>query len=234
MKHLTCHRFATMILLGITMAFLQKADAQLIQVQFGNGSTPLQSGYTLFTAAGSQTVNGYGVTIATPADGFFFNNHTIPPNSGAFTYSNLYTGFVGINTADPSDVISATITGLTPNTAYALTIYSLDGDNHAAYTGGTWTITQGTGGSISLDSTGFGPSGSNGTITSNQQFAGVLNVMSDASGDLAVALTFPGADPRWNGFDLSAVPEPSTVVLAILGGIGLCIVAIRRRQQASL
>jgi hypothetical protein len=51
---------------------------------------------------------------------------------------------------------------------------------------------------------------------------------SDGSGVLTFSITGSGSRPMINGFQIAAVPEPSSVALIALGGFAL----IRRRRRA--
>ena len=145
------------------------------------------------------------------------------PAGGAF--NNLYRDAVL-----PNDGATLTIgiTGLNASTSYQLDLYSYDAQPVVRQE--TFTVTGGTltGGTPT-------PSGNAVTFTANtvpnNQYddAARLTVTSTAAGSITVVQSSTSTVPFLNGLEISAVPEPTSLGLLGVGGLGLLA---RRRRRA--
>ena len=124
-----------------------------------------------------------------------------------------------------ADAITVTVTGLAASTAYNVKLYSYDYFNSPTSTTDTFTPTGGTTGSS--QSVTFVP---NVVPTTEDSYAVVANWTSNNSGALAFTTTGTVFGPRLNGFTISSIPEPSTLVLLATGLIGLLCYAWRKRK----
>ena len=208
---------------------------------YTGASLQTQSGFSSFAAGltdntpQSITVGSYTVGVS-GQDGFY-NRGTVT-NAGAFTYADLYDDVVYINNSG-SSAITISITGVTPNTPYDVTLYSYDQGPNGTTSGATMTTTF---------SPGANTTGANGTVafnvpnsaptpnpTSNGQYAttltltgtgNMLNITATAAVTSGSVLS--GNLLRVNGFELASVPEPSSsVALLTMGGV-----LLRRRRVA--
>lgn len=193
-----------------------------------NATTPLT--YSFGTSIGTLdvTVGGYQTTSGTTGG---FLDRAAPTNSGSFTYSNLYRDFLFTNTG--GGTLTLAIKGVQPNTDYELTFWSSDVfadptnvfadviTNRIAATG----TTSGAAGTITFDTT------QNATSNLQHSFTGLFRSTTDTLSFNLTDVTVTGltADVvRLNGFQLSAVPEPSAVAIWILAGVAAAGWWVRR------
>ena len=149
------------------------------------------------------------------------NPITTTPN-----YGPMYQGFA---TAASGGAVGLEVAGLSANTQYDITFYSFDENGSRTslftdYTGG---------GDSSLGSITYSnPSGAgSGNPTFDSEYSLTAEVTTDSTGRLIFSETEAGNAPVLNGFEISAVPEPSSLALAGLGGFGgLSLLAYRRRK----
>lgn len=122
--------------------------------------------------------------------------------------------------ADSLGASSATFTlsGLAPSSVYNLYLYGKQGWSTAT------TFTVGTE-SQSTSSGAF-----DGTFTTGRDYVRFANVAADATGTITGTMTAAAIYGAINGLQLQSVPEPSTIVLAAAGLIGLLAYAWRRRK----
>ena len=226
-RSLTCGA-VVLVVLALSAA---PASATLLSVDFGTGAT--QSGFnamaatpaTFPTAAGDITVTVSGQS------GFFSRGNGYPPDSGAFTQGNLYQDFAYNNTYGGS-TISVGISGIAANTDYTMTwyIYDWTNSNVASVTDQV------------AAKTGSNTTGSTGNVTfttgdaampmSNGQYS-YTGTWRSTSTSLDIDISYvSGGLPytRVNGFEMTAVPEPSALVLLGTGFLGLLAYAWRKRK----
>ncbi len=204
------------------------------------------------TAPSQQTVGSYSVTLAPFDDGLDENtvtnglqnttgaiddrDRTTPTNGVSLTYAQIYDDFVfaGASTG-PSGGMNLTISGgaLLPNTQYLISIYSFDSGSTAAPQPRTANWLDGNNGDALVLTTSF----SGGTAPVNDgdyRFTGLATT--DGAGSLFLkGRNTTGYQPDGavspsvflNGFEVSVVPEPSSVVLTM---IGIGAFALRRRR----
>ncbi len=235
------------LLLGT--AACERADGgTLFSVAFcqtGSPTPPCQSGFTAFRGGGAangtttQTFGNYTVADQLGSLGGYFNRGGLV-NSGAFTFADLYNSFSYSNETsvfgDPAATVALTLVlsgaGISPNTTYALTLYSYD--NRSGIGTHNVTITP-TGGTV----------GANGSITyvggvaptTNSQYSATNYYISDGTGKLTLTVSdsYSGSSERsgvrLNAFELADVPEPGSMALA---AFGVAVIAlVRRRQHAT-
>jgi hypothetical protein len=217
----TCLVFATCFFVST-----KSSEAALLAVDFGRivGSvpTPVQPGFSGMAGATSDPLktNVFGVYNVTVAgDGFYnagFNAGNVAPSVAAlyedYYYSNSTVNGVGV---------TLSIAGIAPNTPYDLTLWSYDEDNIFSPTPTVWgptLTTTGTSGSITDFASPYPTDLSfNSTTIRIQSTTTTLTVFGTT--------TSGGAGTRINGFSLSAVPEPSSGLLAVI-----CIVTVLGRR----
>jgi hypothetical protein len=225
------------LVLGIVTALLAipatSAHAQLFDFQFVYpGSGLVQSGAAALGSSADPAWNNLNSTTLTDTTGtvdctfaetsgvnYGGNNTANPdadPGTGNLFSANLYN--------PPSNDITYTIGGLADNQAYTLVLYAGgSGANPANYTvtgAGTYTTYN------SSDSYSI----ANGAGNAYAE----VNVISSASGTLAVDEASAGGYTVANGFQLQAesTPEPSTWALLGLGGAVLLFVRNRKKLQS--
>lgn len=158
-------------------------------------------------------------------------------DAGSFSYNDLLedlaTNFNRLTsssaTASTTPTSTAfTISGLAANTSYSIKLWSLDrGFNNGAVQY-WWNTTPGTGASALLlgsiiNSTSVLP-------TDNNSYSVTATVTSSASGTLSFGHVTTAGNGVLNGFELSAIPEPSTYALLM---VGVCaLVYLRRKHRA--
>ena len=149
------------------------------------------------------------------------------PNCGALRSNNtLLEDYIGVLNPAWNALPTMTIGGLASNSLYNLYIYGTNGGSTA---GGSWSVNGSAIQSTTGNNAGVFPKYSNG----NDYTA--FSVLSDVTGHLVVTGT---AGPNGNGYVIlngfqlspSPAPEPSSVILAGLGAIGLLIAARCRRK----
>ena len=223
----------TVVLAVLTLSAVP-ATATLLSVDMGTGDT--QSGFNAMasspvmfsTAAGNITVSETG------ADGFYARPG--PANFGAFTEGAFYQDFAYSNT--PGGVIHFDISGITANTDYQMTWYCYD------YVGpGNDGITNyGTATNSIIAHPGSNTTGSSGSVTWTASDSGAPTYNGECSYtgtwrststslDIDVAYLSGTLWPytRVNGFEMTAAPEPSTLVLL---GAGLSGCLLRLAEAA--
>jgi hypothetical protein len=151
---------------------------------------------------------------------FGFDASNVLTNGGGLTLANMLQ--VGIT----SPLMNVSVSGLTPGTTYTVNAYAYTGADSSStwykYESGSWQSL----GVVTLP--GGAPNDTSNEVT--------FNIVSDATG----TITFcpgPGYDLNYvgyptipcniNGLELSAAPEPATMALLAIGGIG----ALLRRRK---
>jgi hypothetical protein len=204
--------------------------AAVLSVDFGHNppGTPVQPDFTSVAGATSESSHTEavgGFTVQVEGDGFFhagFNAGNVAP-----AVAPLFEDYYYNNSTDPAVGIKVTITGITPNLPYDVTIWSYDEDNIFSVTPTQWGPAAG---SATTGATGI-VSDSAGTPypSSLSEKSTTIRLVSNTN-QLAFfgASTGGSGGTRLNGFQLTPVPEPATATIAALG---LALVTFRFRQE---
>jgi hypothetical protein len=217
----------------LTLAFASASQAQVIvDVQFNGfpGEDNNYSGAAMVGAAGDYWnnlgPNGAGVALNDPANAASGLSLTWTSNGGATvaeafvgngfystSYRNLMEGYIYKPTPGTAQI---TLSGLAPSTDYSLYLYS-EGDSGS--TGRRLGVSV-NGGATTTTSAAVASAG---TFIEGQNYL-KLNAASDVTGKLDIAYSFAVGEANINGFQVSAVPEPASTMLAmeaLLGGLAL-------------
>ena len=214
MKYTHINTLAAIAGLALTAT---SANAALLAVDFGKSTSPVATTFQQATAGvttlGDFTINSSG------GNGDY--DRGIP--SGANQIDDLYRDF--IFSQGTSITIAISGVGIAADTEYELTFYAYDSGEPRR------TAVAGTAGTTGTKLEGFG--GSTTAPTTLDQYALTGTFTSDSTGNLTFLVDGSGPAPGTagrsaiNGFEISAVPEPSTTALLGLGGLALIL---RRRK----
>jgi len=202
----------------------------------------------------SQVVAGYTVTLQAFDDGLDENTvtagvqnlvgqiddrlRTTPTNSGAFTYAALYSDviFAG-GTTGTTGGMDLTVSGgsLLPNTQYAVSLYAFDSGSTPAPQPRTAAWLDGNNANALVVNTSFNAA----TLpTANDQYKFVGLAVTDATGKLFLKGRNTTANAATggvsigvllNGFEVSVVPEPTSMGLSLVGFVYLALRTRRKR-----
>ena len=193
------------------IAMTTSANATILSVDFDD-TAGTQAGFI----SGTTTAAGPTVSIS-GAVGIYTRGNAVDGVDPGFTYASLYNDWLYGTTVDFS------ISGLDANTAYEITWYSYDG----YWAGGSTTFEAKDGSDTSGDTIESLTITAAGTPTANDDMA-YTGTWTSTTGTLDLTVSTAGAsEVRVNGFEISAVPEPSTTALLGLGGLALIL---RRRK----
>lgn len=224
------------------MALASSAEAALLAVDFNGAAGPTETGFSGFSAVNgdlgvstiSQTFGAYTVSLSTSGGtlNLFSRDRATPADSGAFTYGELYRDWIsGAGTTGAGNPpLTLSISGLSPATAYSITVYSCDSTIGTGNNGvgvdtpiiESFSDSTGVVGSISYW----------GAPSTNSQYALTIpSTLTSAGGMLTITgqvVESRNAQSRaiFNGFELNLVPEPATLSL-LVGASGLML--LRRR-----
>lgn len=249
-----------LILAGVLFtANCVRADVTFL-ISFGPGAvspnpdtTDTYAGY--YNIMGSASSNGTSLPLLDSTGNFSSVIITTPPGNVAAGPTNPFTtwgsnggnGYTGtalngiIPTAAQTDVwylgdgtsSTMTFTGLDPNMSYTFTFLASRG-NGSTSTGRLGDYTFAGTNSVTLTGIDAGSSSSTGPTT----FYTASNII--PVGDTITLTVAAYGTVTYGGYlnfmEITgvAIPEPSTVALAILGGLGLFVVVLRRRRQAQI
>jgi hypothetical protein len=196
-----------------------------LNVDFGSSTpdSPVQSGFFPFhipdalsnfwnlpmqglDLATAPTSNA-SISVASGADFSSRDRPATPPNSGGFTFSDLYRDLIGV-TGAPILII---LDGLTPSAVFDVTFYAYDDANASNPIDNTVTFTNATAGAtFPSGSVTYGLSGG-GPVSSNHQYSTRMRVVSDAGGQLKFSETSSGPQggPILNGLQVAPVQTSS-------------------------
>jgi hypothetical protein len=204
----------------VAVVFAGQATATLVDVDFSPGAGPAQSGAAVLGSAGDIWNNVTGSSGTAVA----LNDVTGAATSVTLTYSS---NFGGSNAA---------------SSAYQIALYGAGDQNtlNGAANGGQgtlFTILQTPSPTVFGTTTEVNPSAPTTGDRKISDGAGVAYVLltanSDATGMLKVNVNYNSTSfstAPVNGFQIQAVPEPTSMMLIGIGGIGLCLF---RRKQAN-
>jgi hypothetical protein len=234
---------AGLILLGVGMVSVDAATILAIDFDAGSSTSKTATGFSKFNVGAndfsgplSNTFGSYTVTVAggssVNASGnisgtnvLLGRDRTTLYSGGTFTYGLLYEDFVASKTV--GDSVAMEVTGLAANTSYSLTLYAYDNNTSTSATFSNLTG----GSSVSLGTITWTSSYAFGSTTPNSVFSLTATVTSDSLGRLIILSTGTSTTGgRINGFELSAVPEPS--IIGLLLGTGLVGVVLTRRKKS--
>jgi hypothetical protein len=181
----------------------------------------LTSGSVTFTLAQGTSLTDTGAFLARYRSSIALDN-------GDFTYSDLYSD-LGIVTGTDTNGESITLgfSGLLANTTYEIKLFAYNDSetNTRTMTFADYTTGQ------EADSGSIVYSGSYdfATDSDNDKFATTISAVTDSEGNLLIRGT-PGGNyvAVLNGFQISAIPEPSS--FALLAGL-LCFVSVASRRK---
>jgi PEP-CTERM motif len=191
------------------------ADSQLTFATYPSGITATALPLTYATGASSP------VTMTIASDGGTYNaNEPAWSNTSAFTtaaspYSNLMQDLIYANAATGGTI---TLSGLAANQAYNLVLYNA-GDQNVGGDRASAFIVNGVSQTSQWD-------GTTSTLVAGVSYVDYSSAMSDGSGNLVITfgagMTVAGAlssEGDLDGFQLQAVPEPSTWAMLAAGGV---------------
>jgi hypothetical protein len=215
---LSRHFFAIVALL-ISLSVVLDARAAISNAFLSVDFQPSLAGATEtgFQAyAGPQSYSTTEGNLAVSDNTGQYFDRGVPTDSGSFTYGELYRDFNYTNGAGAGINYVLSGTAIHPGIQYQITWYAYDFN---AISGTTVTFsptalsnTAGSTGSVTY------PAGGSGVPTSDNQYS-FTGIWTATDNSLEItALADPG-NPRVNGFEIVALPEPSVGICALAGGI---------------
>lgn len=188
------------------------ANAALLSIDFGTGNanSPVQSGFTEQTAASALHPTTAGDITVETTGARFSRGLTTGPSPA------LFTDFTFANSLVNPITLTLSGAGIAADTEYEILFYSYDPQHGAS--GGTVTYT-GTSGTVGSTAIAY----SNAFVNNNSS---LTTWTSNGSGQIVIDVMGTTEGPRVNGFEISAIPEPSA---ALLGAFGMLALLRRRR-----
>ncbi len=227
------HIFARLIaLVGIALLSTRSATAVPISIDFNIGASPNASGEPVNSAGlilpgqvgdwESLVVGGSEVSTTVGGATFTLNpGYLVFNGTGSNTGDNGLRGDVVYLTGSQAPV-TWTLSGLTPSAQYDLILFSQMHSNNPVN---------------AADFEILGHDAGNGTgaaVTLDSEFDGnFTNVIADGSGVITGTLSkqigqsFSG----WSGIQFEQVPEPSSIILAVIGMLGVGTRRHRKRRN---
>jgi len=244
-------------ILGVSLllSFAASSYAQLLSVDFNSINnappSPTLTGFQAFNidravnaarTASFTASDSSIVTVILPNGATSSRDRGAVAGTGSFTYSDLYRD-LAVQIAYPSPaaggatptlaavnaVTSLKLTGLSLSTDYTIRLWSVNpgNDNNSVFewfnnTPQTFTM-QGSEASLGTITNKSTPA-----PTSNTDYSVFGTVRTNQSGELYFRHSATAGTGSLNGFELTAIPEPSTVMALVVGG-ALVLVVHRRR-----
>lgn len=245
-------RTSLLALAGVLLLGAASAQAQTYLIDFGDPSDTTASpdvngnywtnisGFnqanlipstSLITTTGN-TTTGVSINSGTTTWGFNIGGtgYTGTAITGPLGVSTAYNDIMFIGTSGTASTGQLILTGLNTSASYTFTFISA-----RSATGAARNIDLNFVGSNSVDS------GVINAITPDGLGNGTLNVVSgvhpDLTGTITINASFTGSTAGYlDALEIQTViaPEPSTVALSIIGGLGLFFVVLRRRRSAQI
>lgn len=225
-------RAILLVLAGVTSLALSSATASTILIDFGpsSGNTSGNWNNSNLTGAGTVSSNlidstgaltGYAFAITSVGTTMSIGSSGL--SGGVGIYPNSAT--IDYQAENPGSNVVMTLSGLSQGIAYTFTYLSSRQGSPA----GTYTTELDFQGAGALVQTNVDSTANSTLITSGPIFA-------NSSGNIVITQFSPAnhSFSYLNVLQIDSVPEPSTVALAILGGLGLFVVVLRRRQNAAI
>jgi PEP-CTERM motif len=230
-RHLTINITTSCILLMLVMALAGTRASALVVSGFNSGIISFDYSYPGIYPGYSSGPGGIGsagdiwnVASIIDQNPVGLETTTGQATSAVWTFSTeggqgaTIGGTYGPLFESSSVVISATITGLTPNQAYDLYMYG-------AYWNMIWDVN-----GVDLSTTGI-RFGSVNTLTDGVNYD-VETVVADATGTLTFSnVSAQNGAPEISSWQLTPVPEPSTLGLLALGA-GAFLIRWKRQRQS--
>lgn len=247
--------FRASLLAGMLLVGFTPAKAQIYLIDFGTGATTptgwntigggggtLATGSTsLVDSTGASSPvslnvvsnpgnwqGGFGGTQA-PAVDVTPTGAAVDPWTSAVTAGNLAGGAFNFGPGGDPYALNLTITGLTAGLTYNISFLSANNGSGAGYD--TRSITLTATGATSGSATATGILAGN----PNEGVGNIPGIVADGTGTISIEV----ANTAGNGgflnvleIDTVSTPEPSTVALSVIGGLGLLFVLVRRRRNA--
>ena len=204
--------------------FSSLADAATIYpvgtagVDFNGAGGPNAAGYASITAGGTDfVITTNGITFDIDGTSSSMANR----NRGGAS-DDLLQDFYQWYTPGGTSPVAVTLSGLIPGSPYIVSFYNL---NHGAGAS-TQTYFEGT-----TSGTVLGTFTAPGNIAVGPPYGGDFNLFADSAGEILITavggtVAVPTERTTINGINVTAIPEPSAIILA---GLGLAGLMLRRR-----